>query len=147
MDDHTSSVTAPSLGRRMVWIPVGLACVALGGLGLVVPGLPATIFFIGAAGAFSRSSPRLERWVLGLKGIGPLVRDHRAGLGMPRRAKVVAIAMMSTAIAVSIAMIDHTLVRVLLAALGAIGATVIVRVRPGDRPRAEGLAARPTGGR
>jgi hypothetical protein len=114
----------------MVWVPVGLACVALGGLGLVVPGLPATIFFIAAAGAFSRSSPRLERWVLGLRGVGPLVRDHRAGLGMPRRAKVVAIGMMSVAIAASVITIDHALARVGLVALGAVGATVIVRVRP-----------------
>jgi uncharacterized membrane protein YbaN (DUF454 family) len=129
VDDGTTPVTAPSLGRRVVWVPVGLACVALGGLGLVVPGLPATIFFIGAAGAFSRSSPRLERWVLGLRGVGPLVRDHRDGLGMPRRAKVVAIGMMSTAIAVSMLTIDHGLARIALLALGVIGATVIVRVR------------------
>jgi uncharacterized protein len=33
--------------------------------------------------------------------VGPMVRDHRAGLGMPRRAKVVAIAMMLTACALS----------------------------------------------
>jgi uncharacterized membrane protein YbaN (DUF454 family) len=65
-------------------------CVAIGGVGIVVPGLPTTVFFIVAAWCFSRSSPRLEAWVLNLKGIGPMVRDHRAGLGMPRRAKVVA---------------------------------------------------------
>jgi hypothetical protein len=71
---------------------LGFVCVGFGGLGVVVPGLPTTVFFIGAAACFTRSSPRLEAWVLGLPGIGPMVRDHRAGLGMPRRAKVAAVA-------------------------------------------------------
>jgi uncharacterized membrane protein YbaN (DUF454 family) len=77
---------------RAGWITIGLLCVGLGGVGIVVPGLPTTVFFIAAAACFSRSSPRLEAWVLGLRGIGPMVRDHRDGLGMPRRAKVVATA-------------------------------------------------------
>ncbi len=75
---------------RAGWLVGGLVCVGLGAVGIVVPGLPTTVFFIGAAACFSKSSPRLEAWVLDLKGVGPMVRDHRAGLGMPRRAKVMA---------------------------------------------------------
>ena len=41
-----------------------------------------TVFFVIAAWCFSRSSPRLERWVLNLPHIGPLVHDYRAGLGI-----------------------------------------------------------------
>ncbi len=73
--------------RRWLWFGGGLVSVGLGGLGIVVPGLPTTVFFIVAASCFARSSPRFEAWVLGLPRIGPMVRDHRAGLGMPRRAK------------------------------------------------------------
>lgn len=125
-------MSEPSLGKRLAWIPVGLLCVALGGLGLALPGLPATIFFIGAAAAFSRSSPRLESWVLGLHGIGPLVRDHRAGLGMPRRAKVIALTMMTAATAFSIVSLGNTALRIVLAALWAIGAITIVRTTARD---------------
>lgn len=78
---------------RWAWFAVGWVAVGLGSLGVVVPGLPTTVFFIVAASCFARSSPRFERWVLGLPRVGPLVRDHRAGLGMPRRAKVWAIGM------------------------------------------------------
>jgi uncharacterized membrane protein YbaN (DUF454 family) len=76
--------------RRAGWLVAGLVCVALGGVGIIVPGLPTTVFFIVAAWCFSKSNPRLEQWVLNLKGVGPMVRDHRAGLGMARRAKVFA---------------------------------------------------------
>jgi uncharacterized membrane protein YbaN (DUF454 family) len=93
-DAHPPQVTRPPAGpvTRLLWIAAGFVCVAFGGLGAIVPGLPSTVFFIGAAACFTRSSPRLERWVLGLPGVGRMVSDHRAGLGMPRRAKAVAIA-------------------------------------------------------
>lgn len=76
---------------RWLWLAAGFVCVGLGGIGVVVPGLPTTGFLILAAGCFSRSSPRFEQWVLNLPKFGPMVRDYRAGLGMPRRAKVFAI--------------------------------------------------------
>ena len=59
-------------------------------------------FFVVAAWCFSRSSPRLERWVLTLPHIGPMVRDYRAGLGMPRRAKLIAISMIVVFVTLSV---------------------------------------------
>jgi hypothetical protein len=76
---------------RWLWFGAGWIAVGIGSVGLVVPGLPTTVFFIIAAACFSRSSPRFEQWVLSRPGIGPMVRDYRSGLGMPRRAKVAAI--------------------------------------------------------
>ena len=87
--------------RRLGWFALGWTAVALGVVGIVVPGLPTTGFFVLAAASFARSSPRFEQWVLDLPKVGPLVRDYRAGLGMPRRAKVMAIAMMLTACSIS----------------------------------------------
>lgn len=87
---------------RWAWAALGLVCVALGGVGAVVPGLPTTVFVIAAAACFARSSPRLERRLLGLPGVGAMVRDHRAGLGMPRRAKAGAVAMIALATAASV---------------------------------------------
>ena len=86
---------------RAWWLVVGFLAVGVGGIGIVVPGLPTTAFFIGAAWCFARSSPRFEQWVLDLPRIGPLVADSRAGLGMPARAKVLAISTMWIAIGLS----------------------------------------------
>lgn len=125
---------------RAIWLVAGLSCVGVGGIGLVVPGLPTTVFFIMAAWCFSRSSRRLENWVLNLPGIGPMVRDYRSGLGMPRRAKVLAISCIVVAAGSSaLFLIDHLAVRLVVAAVGLVGVWYVgSRVPTRERVLAEG---------
>lgn len=131
---------------RWVWFAVGWVAVALGGIGIVVPGLPTTVFFIIAASCFARSSPRFERWVLNLPRIGPMVRDHRAGLGMPRRAKALAIGMMTVFAGASALVAGHPAVSSAIVGLAAIGAWYITsRVPTRERVLATG-AGEPAGG-
>ena len=130
MSQPASTPPAPAVrggASRIVWLTFGMIAVGLGGIGVVVPGLPTTVFFIVAAWCFSRSSPRFERWVLDLPGVGPLVRDHRNGLGMPRRAKGVALTMMWTAILLSsVALRQHLVVAAVIVAAGLVGTAYIV---------------------
>lgn len=114
--------------RRVAWAGTGLVAVGVGGLGIVVPGLPSTIFFIAAAACFSKSSPRLEQWVLNLPSIGTSVRRYRAGEGMPRRAKVFAIAsiVLFSGFAVLVA-IDHGAIRAVVAIAAAVGILAVAR--------------------
>ncbi len=124
---------------RWVWFVAGWVAVAVGGIGIVVPGLPTTVFFIIAAWCFSRSSPRFEQWVLNLPRIGPMVRDHRAGLGMPRRAKAWAVGMMVVFAGASALMVGHPAVSLTILGLVAIGAWyVLCRV-----PTREAIARAP----
>lgn len=55
--------------------------------------MPGTVFFVLAAACFARSSPKFHQWLLSLPVAGPLLRDYEAGLGMPQRAKQIAISM------------------------------------------------------
>ena len=87
---------------RPLWIAAGFLLTAVGFVGILLPLLPGTVFFVLAAACFARSSPRFEAWLLNLPAVGPLVRDYRAGRGMPARAKLVAI--MSIALAVAFTM-------------------------------------------
>jgi uncharacterized membrane protein YbaN (DUF454 family) len=107
--------------RRWAWFALGWVAVAVGSIGLVLPVVPTTGPFVLAAACFARSSPRFERWVLGLPTIGPLVRDHRAGLGMPRRAKVLAIGSIVVACSVSAVTVGNPALAALVLALGAVG--------------------------
>ncbi len=107
---------------RLLYLFSGLSFVAIGGVGVIVPGLPTTVFFIMAAWCFSRSSERLEKWVLNLPGIGAMVSDYRSGLGMPKRAKVAAISCIVIAVALSAGLAIGTLwVRLVVIAAGLIG--------------------------
>ena len=107
---------------RWLLLGLGLVCVAIGAVGIVVPGLPTTGFFVLAASCFARSSPRFEAWVLGLPGIGPMVADHRAGLGMPRRAKVLAVSSIVVAVGLSAGLaLDGAVARASVLLLGAVG--------------------------
>ena len=114
---------------RAGWLAGGLLAVAVGAVGVVIPGLPTTVFFIVAAWCFSRCSPRLERWVLDLPRIGPMVADYRAGLGMPRRAKVVAVVTMAVFVTLSAWLLSSPIASTVVVALGVVGAWfVLLRV-------------------
>jgi len=116
---------------RWTWFAAGWLAVAMGGIGVVVPGLPTTGFMIMAAACFARSSPRFERWVLDLPGVGQAVADYRAGLGMPRRAKVVAITMMVLAIGLSVGfLLENPALRAAIVAAGMVGTWYIIRRVP-----------------
>lgn len=86
---------------RYLWLTLGFLCVGLGFVGIVVPGLPATGFFVAAAWCFSKSSEKFLAWLLNLPMVGPLLQDYRAGLGMPLRAKWFASVSLSLAVSTS----------------------------------------------
>ncbi len=129
--DEPILIAERSRAVRTAWASAGLLMVGVGGVGIVVPGLPTTVFFIVAASCFSRSSPRLERWVLELPTIGPMVRDHRAGLGIARRTKATAVTMVAVVVTLSaVLFIDSTPVRLVVIAAGAVGVAHILWVVP-----------------
>ena len=124
---------------RGAWFALGWGAVALGGIGVVVPGLPTTGFMVAAAACFARSSPRFERWVLELPGVGRSVADYRAGLGMPRRAKVTAVSMMVVAISISAGLlVAVTVVRLVIVVAGIVGVWYVVWRVPTAPPRSPG---------
>jgi hypothetical protein len=80
----------PPAPLRILYIGAGLACIVLGAIGLLLPVMPSTVFFILAAGALARGSPTLEAWLLNQRHIGPAIVAWRTRGAIPRRAKVLA---------------------------------------------------------
>ena len=127
----------PRRATAPLWFVGGLLSVGIGGIGVVVPGLPTTVFFIVAAACFSKSSPRFEQWVLNLPKVGGTVRDFRAGLGMPRRSKIIAVTMIVTVSTLSALLAGGPLGWAIVA-LGLVGALYVTfRVPTRERVLAE----------
>lgn len=69
------------------WRVLALASVALGLVGLFVPGLPTVPFLLLAAWASGKGWPALEAWLLAHPRHGPAIRRWREHRAVPRRAK------------------------------------------------------------
>ena len=89
---------------RPLWIAAGLCSLGLGIAGIVLPVLPTTPFVLLAAFCFSRSSPRLDRWLRDHAVFGQLIADWQTRGAIARRIKVVATVTMAAFLALSIAL-------------------------------------------
>lgn len=85
-EEQTSRVL-PAKWVQRIYLLIGLFFVGLGALGAFLPVLPTTPFMIVAVACFTRSSVRLETWLLQHKRFGPLLRDWRVRGAIPPRAK------------------------------------------------------------
>jgi uncharacterized membrane protein YbaN (DUF454 family) len=77
-------------GLRAGCCALGLIFTALGIIGAFLPLMPTTVFLILAAGCFTRSSPRLEGWLLTHPRYGSVLRAWRRERAVPRKAKIMA---------------------------------------------------------
>lgn len=123
----------PSRSRwvRSLWLTLGLACVGIGALGVVLPGLPTTPFLVLAAACFLRSSRRLYERVLAHPTFGPSVRAWRESGTLPAATKWTALGTMAFFVTLSVGwLIPHEWpwLRWGTLAAGLVGAVYLLRV-------------------
>ncbi|WP_439520482.1 YbaN family protein [Hydrogenophaga sp.] len=75
--------------RVLLWA-AGSVSLALGLIGVVVPGLPTTPFILLAAACYAKASPRLHGWLVNHRWMGPMIRDWETHRSLTRRTKTVA---------------------------------------------------------
>ncbi|SFV32042.1 hypothetical protein SAMN05216456_1524 [Devosia crocina] len=85
---------------RVLYLLAGLVLLGLGIIGAFLPLMPTTIFLILAAWCFSRSSRRLEAWLLGHRYLGPTIVNWRRHGVIPPRAKILACLGMASGFAI-----------------------------------------------
>ena len=108
---------------RWLFLIGGFILVGIGVLGMFLPLLPTTIFFLLAAWCFARSSERFHYWLLNNRIFGRYLSNYRTKGGMTLGSKIFSIAFLLTGIAVSVFLLtDNLYIRILLAAI-AIGVT------------------------
>ncbi|MDX3907565.1 MAG: YbaN family protein [Pigmentiphaga sp.] len=77
----------PNAVMRGLILLAALLCLALGVIGIFVPGLPTTIFILMAAWLAARGSPRLLAWLEGHPVFGPMLRNWNTDRSISRRTK------------------------------------------------------------
>ncbi len=114
---------SPSPMARWTFITAGIVLVGIGVLGIFLPLLPTTIFFILAAWCFARSSEKYYVWLHTNRFFGKYLSNYRSGKGMTVRSKIFTTAFLWAGIISSAVFFTQNLyVRILLIAI-AVGVT------------------------
>ena len=118
---------------RYVYMIVGLVALALGAAGVWLPILPTTPFLLLALMCFTRSSPRMERYLLRHDTFGPFIIDYYSGqLTRAQKLRIVGLLWlgMGASIWVVIVVVGLWPVALLLVGIGAGVSAHIWRLRP-----------------
>jgi hypothetical protein len=108
-------------------------------LGIFLPLLPTVPLLLLAAACFARSSESFHRWLLEHRHLGPLLRPYLQRAGIPRRARLKAIAVIWVTIPASaLFLVPQPWVRLIMIIVALAVTLYLLRL-----PTQEELAARP----
>ena len=119
--------------QRWLLAGVGIVLVGVGAVGVFLPGLPTTIFLLGASWCFARSCPWLEERLIRVPLFRPFLGYLDNGATMPRSAVVATLVIMWAAITVSVVIVNlgaepRRLLGGLIIALGLVGTFFVLRM-------------------
>jgi len=84
--------------KKTFFLILGFLCLGMAYLGVVTPGMPYSIFVVGAAYCFSKSSERMHRWIYNHKLFGPFLTNWNEKRVFPTKMKFFMLAMMSSSL-------------------------------------------------
>jgi len=102
VEDVGGRAVWPRSPRRIALALLGIVCVGLAFAGVVLPGLPTTVFLIAASYLFARSCPWLEDRLIRVRWFRPYLPYLDGSRPMPRRARWVALIAMWSAVSLSL---------------------------------------------
>ena len=110
--------------RKILLVTAGTICVALATLGIFLPLLPTTPFLLLAVACYTRSSDRLNNWLINHRWFGPYIRNYREHRAATLGFKIVSLTFLWATMAYTIlAVVHHWALHILLIAV-AIGVTI-----------------------
>jgi uncharacterized membrane protein YbaN (DUF454 family) len=106
----------PSRSRLVRWtlIAAGSVLVGIGVVGIFLPLLPSTVFFLMALGCFGKSSPSAYRWMTTNRLFGRQLRHYREEKGATVSTKVVSLVSLWLGIGASEYFIPNPWIQLLL---------------------------------
>ena len=100
--------------QRSFFLFIGFLALGLGVIGIALPVLPTTPFFLLAGAMFMRSSDRWSHWLLNHHVFGSYIRNYIEHKAVARHSKVMAMALLWPTILVSAYLVDWLWLKVLL---------------------------------
>lgn len=134
--------------QRWLLAGFGIVLVGVGGVGVFLPGLPTTIFLLGASWCFARSCPWLEERLIRVPLFRPFLGYLDNGAAMPRSAVVTTLVIMWIAIAASVVTVNlgsepRPVLGGIITTLGLVGTLFVVRMGRRRQSEAAEIQATP----
>jgi uncharacterized membrane protein YbaN (DUF454 family) len=117
---------------RPIWFTIGIISTGLGITGVILPGMPGTIFIIIAAIAFSKSHQGFYKKLKANPHLAKIINDFEQKKGMPKKAKIISIISIIVFSIIGSSIIRNPYLIVLYLSLSLIGIWVILRQKTSD---------------
>jgi len=85
--------------KKYLWMGLGFLSLGMAYIGVVVPGIPFSVFLVFAAYCFAKSSKKWHDWLYNHKYFGPFLTNWTQKKVFPTWAKYMMIAVMSSSLA------------------------------------------------
>jgi uncharacterized membrane protein YbaN (DUF454 family) len=86
--------------KKVIFFILGWFCLVMAYVGIITPGIPFSIFLVGAAYCFARSSKKMENWIYSHKHFGPFLLNWEKKRVFPQKGKYAMIAVMSSTLVI-----------------------------------------------
>ncbi|MEE8352353.1 MAG: YbaN family protein [Rhodospirillales bacterium] len=130
--DNLAHCTARWGLMAFAWLNVGL-----GLIGVVVPGMPTTVFLLIAVWAFSKCSVKFQRWLWEHPRFGPSIRAWHLHRVIPLRAKIMAAGMMTLSVVIVAVFVAKTWVMPVVLAVIMLPICLYIVTRASEAPEVE----------
>jgi uncharacterized membrane protein YbaN (DUF454 family) len=86
--------------KNFFWKVLGFLSLGMAYIGVVTPGIPWTIFVVGAAYCFAKGSPKMHAWIYNHKTFGPFLTNWTTKKVFPLKAKYLMILTMASSLVI-----------------------------------------------
>jgi uncharacterized membrane protein YbaN (DUF454 family) len=87
--------------KKILWQALGIICVGMAYVGVIVPGIPFSIFLVCAAYCFSKSSKRMHDWLYSHPLFGEFLTNWEEKRIFPTNMKYVMVLMMTSTVIIT----------------------------------------------
>ena len=85
--------------KKYIWLCLGFMSLGMAYVGVIVPGIPFSIFLVFAAYCFAKSSKKMHDWIYNHKYFGPFLTNWTQKRVFPTKGKYAMVIVMSSSLA------------------------------------------------